>query len=152
EPTVNAAAGIPPNDTARARVNPVPVIMTFCPPASGPCDGLTPVTTGTGLRRIAMPSGLLNPVMVLVAVLITGTGLASESVPQGSRSSGLTATPTGALPTPMVAATVPAVALRAVTALALCGTAGAAEAAVIGRAASPATLSAAVTISAGSRP
>src|SRR5215468_7662456 len=36
ELTVNEAAGIPPNETAVAPVNPVPVIVTLCPPARGP--------------------------------------------------------------------------------------------------------------------
>jgi hypothetical protein len=44
--TVNVVAERSPNDTAVAPVNPVPVIVTEVPPATGPALGLTPVTVG----------------------------------------------------------------------------------------------------------
>lgn len=37
-----------PKLTAVAPFRPVPVMVTFVPPACGPLAGLTPVTTGTG--------------------------------------------------------------------------------------------------------
>ena len=45
--TVTAVAAMPPIETAVAPVNPVPVMVTDCPPASGPDDGLMDVTVGT---------------------------------------------------------------------------------------------------------
>ena len=44
--TVTAVAAVPPMVTAVAPVKPVPVMVTDCPPASGPNDGLTDVTLG----------------------------------------------------------------------------------------------------------
>ena len=44
--TVTAVAAVPPMVTVVAPVKPVPVIVTDCPPASGPDDGLTEVTVG----------------------------------------------------------------------------------------------------------
>jgi hypothetical protein len=46
--TVKAGAGLPPNRTAVAVVNPVPVIPTLVPPPVPPDDGLKPVTVGSG--------------------------------------------------------------------------------------------------------
>jgi hypothetical protein len=65
ESTVNEAAGNPPNETSVAPVKPVPVIVTLYPPATGPPGGITLVIAG-GRVRLAMASGLLKPVMVLV--------------------------------------------------------------------------------------
>jgi len=45
--TVTAVAAVPPIETAVAPVNPVPVMVTDCPPASGPDDGLMDATVGT---------------------------------------------------------------------------------------------------------
>ena len=45
-PTVTAVAAVPPIVTAVAPVKPVPVMVTACPPASGPDDGLMDVTVG----------------------------------------------------------------------------------------------------------
>jgi hypothetical protein len=44
--TVNEVADVPPNLTAVAPVNPVPVIVTEVPPAAGPLVGEMPVTVG----------------------------------------------------------------------------------------------------------
>jgi hypothetical protein len=44
--TVNDVAGVPPNDTAVTPVNPVPVMITLVPPATGPLLGETLVTVG----------------------------------------------------------------------------------------------------------
>src|SRR5208283_830056 len=48
EVTVKLDAAVVPNITAVAPVNPVPVIVTVVPPATGPAAGVIPVTTGTG--------------------------------------------------------------------------------------------------------
>jgi hypothetical protein len=45
--TVNEVAAVDPKLTAVAPVNPVPVIVTTVPPASGPALGRTAVTAGT---------------------------------------------------------------------------------------------------------
>ena len=42
------AAAWPPNVTTVAPVKPVPVIVTFVPPAAGPLDGPTELTIGAG--------------------------------------------------------------------------------------------------------
>jgi hypothetical protein len=47
ESTVNEVAAVPPNATAVAPLNPVPVIFTDVPPATGPTVGLMLVTCGT---------------------------------------------------------------------------------------------------------
>ena len=44
--TVTAVAAVPPIVTADAPVKSVPVIVTDCPPSSGPDDGLMDVTVG----------------------------------------------------------------------------------------------------------
>jgi hypothetical protein len=44
--TVMTVAAVPPMVTAVAPVKPVPVIVTDCPPANGPDDGLMAVTVG----------------------------------------------------------------------------------------------------------
>jgi hypothetical protein len=44
--TVKLVAGVAPNDTDVAPVNPEPVTVTVVPPAAGPEDGLTAVTAG----------------------------------------------------------------------------------------------------------
>jgi hypothetical protein len=44
--TVTTVAAVPPIVTAVAPVKPVPVIVTDCPPANGPKDGLIAVTVG----------------------------------------------------------------------------------------------------------
>ena len=44
--TVTAVAAVPPMVTAVAPVKPVPVIVTDCPAASGPDDGLIAVAVG----------------------------------------------------------------------------------------------------------
>ena len=44
--TVTAVAAVPPIVTAVAPINPVPVIVTDCPLASGPDEGLRDVTVG----------------------------------------------------------------------------------------------------------
>ena len=44
--TVTAVAAVPLNVTAVAPVKPVPVMVTDCPPASGPDDGLIAVAVG----------------------------------------------------------------------------------------------------------
>jgi hypothetical protein len=45
--TMNDVAGVNPNNTAVAPVNPVPRIVTDVPPASGPVAGATAATAGT---------------------------------------------------------------------------------------------------------
>ena len=45
--TVNDGAAVDPKSTLLAFVNPVPVIVTGVPPASGPTGGSRPVTVGT---------------------------------------------------------------------------------------------------------
>ena len=44
--TITAVAAVPPMVTAVTPVKPVPLIVTDCPPASGPDDGLMDVTVG----------------------------------------------------------------------------------------------------------
>ena len=44
--TVTAVAAVPPIVTAVAPVKSVPVMVTDCPPVSGPDDGLMDVTVG----------------------------------------------------------------------------------------------------------
>ena len=44
--TVTEVAAVPPIVTAVAPVKPVPVMVTDCPPASGPDDGLIAVAVG----------------------------------------------------------------------------------------------------------
>ena len=44
--TTTAVAAAPPVVTAVAPVKPVPVIVTDCPPANGPSEGLIAVTVG----------------------------------------------------------------------------------------------------------
>jgi hypothetical protein len=44
--TVNEVAAVLPKLTAVAPVNPLPVMVTAVPPASGPATGEIPVTTG----------------------------------------------------------------------------------------------------------
>lgn len=70
--TVNEAAGVPPKLTAVAPVKLLPVIVTAVPPASGPLNGLTPVTTGTGTGTLvtASANGPLPTPMVFVTVLL----------------------------------------------------------------------------------
>ena len=46
-PTVKLVAVAPPIETAVAPVKPVPVMVTDCPPASGPDAALMDVTVGT---------------------------------------------------------------------------------------------------------
>ena len=45
------AAAVPPNETPLAPARPVPVIVTFVPPAIGPLFGETAVTAGAGGAR-----------------------------------------------------------------------------------------------------
>ena len=47
ELTIKAVAAVPPNVTPVAPVNPVPVMTTEVPPATGPLVGLRLVTVGT---------------------------------------------------------------------------------------------------------
>ena len=54
--TVTAVAAVPPMVTAVAPVKPVPVIVTDCPPASGPDDGLIAVTSGSTVNTYAAPA------------------------------------------------------------------------------------------------
>ena len=44
--TVTVVAAVPPIETAVAPVKPVPVMVTDCPAASGPDDGLIAVAVG----------------------------------------------------------------------------------------------------------
>ena len=44
--TITGVAAVPPIETAVAPVKSVPVMVTACPPASGPDDGLMDVTVG----------------------------------------------------------------------------------------------------------
>jgi hypothetical protein len=53
--TVRLVTVAPPIVTAVAPVKPVPVIVTDCPPASGPDDGLTAVTSGPTGNTYAAP-------------------------------------------------------------------------------------------------
>jgi hypothetical protein len=59
--TEKLAAGVAPNLTAVAPVNPVPVIAMVVPPASGPDAGLTLVTEGTYLKTSLEFVALLPP-------------------------------------------------------------------------------------------
>ena len=54
--TVTAIAVAPPMVTAVAPVKPVPVIVTDCPPASGPEAGLIAVTSGGAENTYAAPA------------------------------------------------------------------------------------------------
>ena len=47
--TVYEAAAVPPNMTAVAPVNPVPVMVTTVPPVTGPLAGVRLVTAGPGI-------------------------------------------------------------------------------------------------------
>jgi len=61
ETTVKLFAATEPNLTALAPVKPVPVIVTFVEPASGPTSGATFVTVGAGTST-GTPSGVPRPV------------------------------------------------------------------------------------------
>ena len=52
--TVNAAAGVAPNDTAVALSRSVPLMVTEVPPVTGPESGLTAVTAGEGITTFVM--------------------------------------------------------------------------------------------------
>ena len=54
--TVTFEAVAPPIVTAVAPVKPVPVRVTDCPPASGPDDGLTVLTSGGEENTYAAPA------------------------------------------------------------------------------------------------
>ena len=64
--TVYDAAGVAPKVTADAAVNPVPVMVTEVPPATGPAVGLIPVTTGntTKVNSSAAPATEIPPTVV----------------------------------------------------------------------------------------
>ena len=47
ETTDTPLAGVEPKFTVAPATNPVPVIVTVLPPATGPVLGLTPVTVGS---------------------------------------------------------------------------------------------------------
>ena len=57
--TVTAVAAVPPMVTAVAPVKPKPVIVTDCPPATGPDDGLIAVTSGWTVNTDAEPELIL---------------------------------------------------------------------------------------------
>ena len=70
--TVTAVAAVPPMVTAVAPVKPVPVIVTDCPPASGPDGGLRAVTSGPTVNTYAAPAAeallsLCPPVALLAS-------------------------------------------------------------------------------------
>ena len=60
--TVKLGTAAPPIVTAVAPVKPVPVMVTDCPPASGPDGGLIAVTSGPTVNTYAAPdeSALLS--------------------------------------------------------------------------------------------
>ena len=62
ESTVNDVAAVEPKCTAVAPVNPEPVSVTVVPPAVGPADGVTPVTSPSATYvNSPPPSGRLCP-------------------------------------------------------------------------------------------
>lgn len=67
--TVNDDAATGPKSTAVAPVNPLPVTVTVVPPASGPLDGLTPVTTGAVMTGVICTMGV-PVVSSLIEVLV----------------------------------------------------------------------------------
>jgi hypothetical protein len=68
ELTVNDVAGVAPNNTAVAPVNPVPANVTVVPPDADPETGLIAVRVGTGTYVNETPA--LVPAAV---VTVTGT-------------------------------------------------------------------------------
>ena len=73
--TVTAVAAVPPMVTAVAPVKPVPVIVTDCPPASGPDDGLIAVTSGGAENTYAAPAA---EALLLLCVPFTPVALLSS--------------------------------------------------------------------------
>ena len=53
--TVTPVAGTPENVTMAPGANPVPVMVTAAPPATGPVGGVTEVTTGCGSAGCVVP-------------------------------------------------------------------------------------------------
>ena len=62
--TVTPVAAAPPIVTDDAPVKFVPVIVTDCPPAGGPVDGLMPVTVGAAMY-VYKPSAVTAPLRVV---------------------------------------------------------------------------------------
>ncbi len=68
ELTTKLAALVPPNCTAVAPVNPVPVMTTLVPPEAGPEVGARPVTVGAGMK-VKVPADVpVPPVVVTLTV------------------------------------------------------------------------------------
>ncbi len=55
--TVTLVAAVVPKETVAVLVNPVPVIVTVVPPATGPVDGVIAVTVGAATET----AGLTDP-------------------------------------------------------------------------------------------
>ena len=71
--SVLMVADVVPNLTAVALVRLVPVIVTLVPAASGPEDGLTPVTVGAGGAIVAESVTVEVPRFVPTEVIVTVT-------------------------------------------------------------------------------
>ena len=97
---VVTVAALAPNLTAVALPRFVPVIVTLVPPAVGPADGLTLVTTGRGGLTVAVPVALAvePPTSLIVIVVVNEPVLEYVCVPVTLK------------PPPALVATVPAVA------------------------------------------
>ena len=77
ELTVKLAAAVPPNVTAVAPVNPVPVIVTLVPPVAGPEVGERPVMVGAG-TKVKVPDEMPVPSSV-VTLTVTAPVPAGET-------------------------------------------------------------------------
>jgi hypothetical protein len=76
---VKLAAGVRPNITAVAPVNPEPVTVTGVPPASGPVAGDIPVTAGTGeYTNLSEGEVTLVPPGVVTVISIVPAAWAGE--------------------------------------------------------------------------
>ena len=73
--TVKLGTVAPPIVTAVAPVKPVPVMVTDCPPASGPDDGLIAVTSGGAENTYAAPAA---EALLLLCVPFTPVALLSS--------------------------------------------------------------------------
>ena len=62
--TTTLVTAVPPSVTAVAPVKPVPVMVIAAPPASGPLDGLTELTVGTGRYEYNVFAALVPPGVV----------------------------------------------------------------------------------------
>src|SRR5450631_3817511 len=79
ELTTKLAAAVPPNCTAVAPVNPVPVMTTLVPPEAGPDVGARPVTVGAGMN-VKVPADVPVPPTVVTLTVTEPTPAAVTAV------------------------------------------------------------------------